>query len=122
LVPEHAFAVDPGGFGAEHAKGRRLLRSSGPPRFRRGCSGRTRATAPARPRAAGGDGDRSARRATPAAGSAPGARRRLPEHRQDLIEGTPLATLALGPAGPEIRLQPCRCSSSAGSEDSSAAH
>jgi len=38
---------------------------------------------------------------------APGAC--LPEHRQGLIEGSPLAPLALGPAGPEIRLQPwCR--------------
>jgi hypothetical protein len=37
---------------------------------------------------------------------APGAC--LPEHRQGLIEGPQLATLALGPAGPEIRLQPCR--------------
>jgi hypothetical protein len=47
LVSEHAFAVDPGGFGAEHAIAAGFCvgaafskRSSGQLRFRRVCSGR----------------------------------------------------------------------------------
>jgi hypothetical protein len=51
---------------------------------------------------------RSSRQRIAAKGQvAPGAC--LPEHLQGLIEGSPLAPLALGPAGAEIRLQPCRC-------------
>jgi hypothetical protein len=62
-VSEHAFAVDPGGFCAEHAIAAGFCvgaafskRSSRRLRSRRSCSGRARATAPARPRAAGGGG------------------------------------------------------------------
>ena len=63
LVLEHALAVDPGGFGAEHAVAAGFCvgaafskRSNRPLRFRRVCSGRARAGAPAAARAAGGGG------------------------------------------------------------------
>ena len=104
LVSEHAFAVDPGGFGGEHAIAAGFCEAVGgfdlgacvvavhAQRHRQGPGQRVEA-------AIGTLGEQQQQLDQLLS---PGAC--LSEHLQGLIEGAPLATLALGPAGPEIRL------------------
>jgi hypothetical protein len=95
LVSEHAFAVDPGGFGGEHAGGRfdlgAAIEGVNAQRHRQGPGQRVES-------AIGPLGQLLQQLDQLLA---PGGC--LPEHRQGLIEGSPLA------AGGEIRLQPCHC-------------
>jgi hypothetical protein len=93
------FAVDPGGVGAEHTKGRfdlgACVVAMHAQRHRQGPGQRVEAALGLLERPLGEQLQQLDQLLAPGAC--------LPEHLQGLIEGPPLA------AGAEIRLQPCRC-------------